>query len=188
MEWPATRNALADRLRAEAAANAARARAFAAEVSADLLAFAPPAGGWSPGQVFEHLCVADESYLERIRPLVADPQAPRAEGRSIPFRPTLGGRLLVWGLDGPRRLKAPKIYKPAPAPRPGVIEEHVRRVEEIAGLLDRATGLDWRRIGMVSPVTPLIRPNLGDAFTILIHHTARHHGQIERLREEAAAR
>jgi hypothetical protein len=46
----------------------------------------------------------------------------------------------------------------------------------------RAATLDWRRTRTTSPISPLIRLNLGDCFTILVVHAQRHLGQIDRLR------
>ena len=31
-----------------------------------------PADGWSVAQVFEHLCLANEAYLEQVRPAVRE--------------------------------------------------------------------------------------------------------------------
>ena len=49
-------------------------------------------------------------------------------------------------------------------------------------LLDDATGFDWRRLRMSSPVVSLpIRFNLGDVFSILVVHAERHARQMERV-------
>jgi hypothetical protein len=37
-------------------------------------------------------------------------------------------------------------------------------------------------VGFSSPVSPLIRLNLGDAFRVLVVHCHRHLGQVERTR------
>lgn len=148
------------------------------------IAWQPPEGGWSIGQVYEHMVVANESYLARIRALVAAPDARRAAA-DADWRPSLAGRLLVNSFRSPRKQRAPRMYRPAPQPRPNVVAAFVRQHRELARLLHAARGLDLRRIRTTSPVSAIIRLNLGDCFPILIVHAQRHLGQIERLRGRA---
>ncbi|MDQ3811385.1 MAG: DinB family protein [Chloroflexota bacterium] len=145
----------------------------------------PPDGGWSIGQVFEHLVVANDSYLDRIWPLVREDNAPRHTSVQAEWRPTLMGRMLVGSFRSPRKLPAPRIYRPSAQPRARVVAEFRQRQHELRELLHAAADLNWRRIRTTSPVTPLIRLNLGDCFTIVVVHAQRHLGQIERLREGA---
>ena len=51
-------------------------------------------------------------------------------------------------------------------------------------LIERSMSFDWMRVRMGSPVSPLIRMNAGDAFTILVTHAERHFRQIDRIRTE----
>jgi hypothetical protein len=48
-------------------------------------------------------------------------------------------------------------------------------------LLIRAADVTWARVRLRSPVTSLIRLNLGDAFNITVVHEERHFGQIDRI-------
>ena len=147
------------------------------------LSWRPPNGGWSIGQIFEHLVVVNDSYLERIRPLVRRADALRTRIADAQWRPTLMGRMLVNAFHSTRKLPAPRMYRPPLQPRANVVGEFLRRQHELTELLRTAAGLDWQRIRTTSPVTPLIRLNLGDCFTIMVVHAQRHIGQIERLCE-----
>jgi uncharacterized damage-inducible protein DinB len=140
----------------------------------------PPDGGWSVAQVLEHLCVADDSYLAVMRARIDDPSAPRASTDTT-WKPSLLGGLLVNSFRSTRKLRAPRIYRVGPAVRQNVKAELMTRERELLSLLDRGASIDWRRVRMHSPVSSLIRLNLGDAFAILVSHTRRHLGQIERL-------
>ena len=62
---------------------------------------------------------------------------------------------------------------------------YLKRLDETSTLLDAAAGLEWQRLRLSSPVSPLLRLNLGDAFTILANHDTRHMRQIERVRGQA---
>lgn len=140
----------------------------------------PASGGWSVGQVLEHLIVSDDSYLASMRPLVDDPAAPRASA-STTWKASFMGGLLERSLRSERKMPAPKIYRPGPSVRPNAPSELMAREREVLSLLDRAAGLEWQRIRMPSPVMSIIRMNLGDAFAVLVTHTRRHLGQIERI-------
>jgi hypothetical protein len=143
-------------------------------------AWQPPDGGWSVGQVFEHLCVANDDYLVTLRRVLANPPAgSQAERR---WKPSLAGRLLVRSFESSRKLPTPKRWRPAPAPRPNVTREFLERQRELVELMERSMAFEWNRVRFASPVSPLIRMNVGDAFTILVTHAERHFRQLDRVR------
>jgi hypothetical protein len=143
------------------------------------IASRPPEGGWTVAQVFEHLVIANDSYLKPMRLLVAQAQPVPDPGRT--WRPTLMGGLLLRSFRSPRQLPAPRIYRPGPEPRPRVIAAFIGGMRELRRMLLEAADLDWRSIRMTSPVSRLIRLNLGDAFGILVRHAERHFRQVDRL-------
>lgn len=157
-----------------------RIRSAVAEVDPQTLIRQPPTGGWSVADVLEHLIVSADSYLEVMRALVKEGR-PSEANRAAVWKPTVAGGLLVWSFRSPRKLPAPRRYQPGLSPQPGVLEEYVKRQEEVGGLIAESAGLDWRRMRMRSPVAAILRMNLGDAFTILVSHAERHAGQIERV-------
>lgn len=158
----------------------ARARTIHETTPPAALGWPPPDGGWSVGQVFEHLCVANDDYLVTLRRVLADPPAgSRAASR---WKPSLTGRLLVRSFESSRKLPAPKRWRPAPAPRPNVVRELLARQRELVELIERSMAFEWNRVRLASPVSPLIRMNVGDAFAILVTHAERHFRQIDRVR------
>ena len=161
-----------------------RLRSAMADRSAHELAWHPADRGWSAGEVLEHLVVANDSYLRLIVRLV-ERDAPRRTA-STTWRPSLMGRFLAGSLRAPRKLPAPKVYRPS-APRAGVLEALHAQHAELQRLIAAADPLEWRRIRLSSPVSALIRLNLGDAFVISVVHTERHLGQLERVLERARA-
>src|SRR5262245_53667062 len=141
----------------------------------------PPDGGWSVAQVFEHLCVANLSYLDG--PLPGAIAKAKARGRSEkPWKPSLtGGWLTRILVEGARSVPAPKPYRVGPEPRAGVVDDFLRSVARSRALLFDVDGYDLG-VGFASPVTPLIRLNIGDAFRVLVVHCHRHLAQVERTR------
>jgi len=148
------------------------------------LRWTPPEGGWSAGQVFEHLCVANDSYLTVLRAVV-DQSRSSVVPDDTTWSPSLMGRLLARSMESTRKLPAPKQWQPAPEPRANVIPEFLARQREIVGLIERSSGSRWQGVRMASPVSSLVRMNIGDAFTILVKHEQRHFRQIDRVLERS---
>ena len=55
--------------------------------------------------------------------------------------------------------------------------------QQIARRLEDAHGLDLRRARVVSPITRLLRLNLGAAFALIASHNRRHLWQARQVRE-----
>lgn len=158
-----------------------RARGLQDTHPAARLFWSPPEGGWGIGQVFEHLCITNDSYLMPATRLVDGARIDPAKARTATWRPTVMGNILVRSFSSGRRLPAPRIYRPGPAVRDEVVAAFLSRQEAILALLERSADAVWQELRLRSPVTWLIRVNLGDAFAILGTHTDRHFRQIERI-------
>ena len=141
----------------------------------------PPDGGWSVAQVFEHLCVANLSYLDG--PLPGAIAKSKARGRSErPWKPSFtGGWLTRMLVEGTKPVVTPKLYRVGPAPRANVVDEFLATVARTRALMFDADGYDLG-VGFASPVTPFIRLNIGDAFRVIVVHCHRHLAQVERTR------
>ena len=142
----------------------------------------PEPKGWSVGEVLEHLCVTDELNDGRVASVMrssrADAGAPARE-----WRPTFLGKMIAGMLEKPRAMKAPKVFRPGPTARNGVIEGLLGREMAFITTMDDAASLDWRAVKVGSPALPSWAPkmNLGDVFRIHVVHVTRHAGQIERV-------
>jgi len=166
-------------------------RAEAAGLTGDLsdaqFRWRPEPGKWSAAEVVRHLTLADESYLAPMDRAVADA---RARGRTDrgDWKPSFVGRLMVGSMAVPpkRKMGAPKLYRPTGAEevdRVAALAEWRRVQDGIEERIRGAEGVDLRRSRVVSPVSRLIRMNLGDAFALLLAHERRHLWQLGRLRE-----
>jgi hypothetical protein len=181
---PIRQSEYADLARAELVATDARLQAVAGPLGPRGLGWQPPGGGWSIGQVLEHLVVAADSYLGPMRRRITE--APPAVSADPVWRPSLLGGWLANSMRSPRKLPAPRAYTPALVPRDAVLDEFRARLRDTALLLDRARPLPWNAIHLSSPISRLIRLNLGDCFAINVAHAHRHLGQIERIRQQPA--
>jgi hypothetical protein len=145
----------------------------------------PPDGGWSVGEVLEHLCVSEEAYVPLVEAVLRQAR-PDAGAPAREWSPTVFGKLLVGSLEGTRRVPSPKSIRPGTSPRGGVVERFLEQQASLATRLDQAAGYDWRALKLSSPLVPAIlrplaRMNLGDVFSVSVVHVERHTLQIERV-------
>lgn len=181
----APRHSLLADLDARLAAIAERARRATDGLDEARLRAVPPGGGWSMGQVLEHVIVLDGDYMAAMARVLDQAGAPAGGHR--PWRPTLAGRLLVWAMREQNRLKAPTAPRyDGLTPRADVAAAFGQHVSDLAGLLRRADGHDLRALRVRSPVNGAIVVNLGDAARMLVVHAERHMGQLERVRAAVA--
>ena len=140
----------------------------------------PPGGGWSIAQIFEHLCIADASYVDGCLPKALTKAAGKARK---PWKPSLFGGWLRGALANlQKKLPAPKIYRVDGAVRADVVEAWLRGVHKLRSQIESAAALDLNT-RLSSPVSKLIRISLGDALAIPVVHGHRHLAQVERTRK-----
>jgi hypothetical protein len=173
---------LYERLRVEALDNHQRIAALARPLDPERLVRRPVPRGWSVGEVLQHLCLSDELYRKPLLALVngarPDAGAPAREWKSTFF-----GNLVASMLENPRKMRAPRVFQPGPAPQPGVVEDFLVRDSRMLALMEQSATLDWRALRMPSPALPIrfLKMNLGDVFRIHVVHVRRHLGQMERV-------
>jgi DinB family protein len=173
---------LHQQLRAEATATRERIAAMVRPLDPSKINEHPEPKGWSVGQVLEHLCVADELYEQPLAALLRsareDAGAPARE-----WKPSFIGGRIAGALLNPKPLNGPKVFRPGPTPRNGVVEVLLAREMNFVKAMDDASLYDWRALRIRSPALPSWAPtmNLGDGFRIHIVHLTRHSHQIERL-------
>ena len=184
---PHDQGALRERLDVTATSLRARFRASIAAADTATLARVPAGGGWSALQVLEHLVVAHDDYARVVTPIVAQPFAvtsKRIASATLPtlqWKPSFLGRILAKSLVSPRALPAPKSWRVAAlTPRADVADAFDHRMADLQLWMERSHQRDWRHTRTHSPISPLLRLNLGDVFVLLTVHAARHLGQLER--------
>jgi DinB superfamily len=173
---------LHQRLHAESIATRERIAAMVRPLDPSKVNEHPEPKGWSVGQVLEHLCVADElsqaPFAAMMRGARQDAGAPARE-----WKPSFIGGRIAAALLNPKRLKGPKVFRPGPTPRQGVVEALLAQEMNFVRAMDDAASFDWRALRIRSAALPSWAPkmNLGDGFRIHVVHVTRHSHQIERL-------
>ena len=176
-----------DALAADARANAVRVAALRRDLSDAALTWRPDPSTWSVAEITQHLVTTTELYEPRMEALL--PKAlERAPGRR-PFRPR---RFAAWfikmaGPESEKKLKAPKRFDPSSGDVGAeVLDRFVAQQEGLLELMGRAADADLNRPRLGSPLTPLLRFSLGEAFLLLVRHQQRHLRQAERLLQHDA--
>jgi len=166
--------------------SSAAASQLAAGLNGEQLNWKPVPDRWSIAQCLEHLAVATEKFGPYLNAAISRGREKYSVSNGPAYRPTLmGGWLIKYLLpDAPKRLTAPKIFRPAEtAPIDGALEHFLKQQTEFLGFVGQAEGLDYNKTRLRSPVTPLMRYSLADSFVITVVHGQRHLGQARRVRE-----
>jgi hypothetical protein len=159
------------------------ARRLAAELTPDQLEWVPPDGGWSIAQVFAHLTTANGSYLAPLRRAIERDRASGKPASHRTWRPTFFGGMLIRSLEPSARrgMPSPKIWRPGAGQAAGALEAFLASQESVLDLVRSARGIDLVRARLSSPVSRLIRLNVGDVIRVLVVHDWRHLGQVKRV-------
>ncbi len=132
---------------------------------------------WSATGHVAHLGIINARYLDAAgsaldRALQAG--GPRSDG---PYRHPRVAAWFVGSMEPPprRRLKTFRSMVPDPEATPdGAVADFARLQDRMAGMMERARGLDLGRIRFGSPFFGLLRFSLGTGFEMLLAHNRRH--------------
>jgi len=166
--------------------NSTRARELVSGLSEAQLNWKPAPGSWSIAQCLEHLIAATEGFDQYFEKAIASGREKRSVDGAIPYRPTRLGGWLIKQLvpEATRKVPAPKIFRPAESSSiKGALERFLQQQERFVKFVKDATGIDYNKTKLRSPVTPLMRYSLADAFVLTVVHGRRHLGQAQRVRE-----
>jgi DinB superfamily len=162
------------------------ARAVTADLTQAQLNWKPSPEQWSIAQCLEHLAIATNGFdnyfrvaLERARkkaPLTSSPT----------YKPSMVGGWLAKQVspEAPRKLPAPKLFRPAAGSsidKP--LDLFLNAQTKFIDFVNQCGGIDYNKTRLRSPVTPLMRYSLADAFVITVLHGQRHLAQARRVRE-----
>lgn len=170
-------------------ANRERARALASGLASSRMLWKPGEGVWSIAECLLHLNITGRLYLAPIDRSIEDARRLGLTGEG-PFRHGWLGNWFVRavGPDVRARFPAPRIFRPPPpsGDTETILKEFERLGRDLEQRLLGARGLHLARARVASPVMPLVRVSLGQAFAVVEAHERRHLAQAERVRASAA--
>ncbi len=147
------------------------------ELSNERLNKRPVSGEWSCAQIFKHLSLSDEPYVQSIKAhLTALPM----DATNKPPKHTMIGGMIARATGPGTNAPAPQKLIPQDQPLPQtVVEEWASLQQQLIDLMESARGRDLNIKFIKNPIVSLFKFNLTDCFGILVNHTERHVQQIE---------
>jgi hypothetical protein len=140
---------------------------------------------WSIGECLEHLVVTHKSYNLKIKEL--QPFVEHSGEDSFKFKHTFSGRMILKYVDpnSTTRAKTFKVFKPSTKQiNTNIIGSFCEEVGSMISFAEQLQGADLRKIKISSPVSKLLRMNVGDALLINLYHDKRHLNQAEKILNE----
>jgi len=140
---------------------------------------------WSIGECIDHLVVTHKLYnskIKEVQPLIKD-----CGDGSFKFKHTFSGRTILKYVDpnSTTRTKTFKLFKPSMRQiDTDFIRSFCEEVETMISFAEKLRGVDLTKLKISSPVTKLLRMNVGDALLINLYHDKRHLNQAEKIINE----
>lgn len=170
---------------AEAEKNNEAARALVQGLSEEQLNWKPDAKQWSIAQCLEHLAVTSEQFNAYFKELIERARQNWPASGPIPYRPSLVGGWLIKQVvpETTRKVPSPKVFKPSESSAiHDALGTFLKQQDEFVSFVQQSQGIDYNRARLRSPVTPLMRYSLADAFVVTIVHGHRHLAQANRVK------
>ena len=176
---------LIDTVIAQAQRNADEARSVVDGLNDARLNWKPSPDQWSIAQCLEHLTAASRGFNQYFADALARGRQRFAAATPPSYDPSFMGRLLIKHVEpeSPRKLRAPKIFKPAASHVNNALESFLEQQKTFLKFVVDTKGIDYNRTRLRSPVTPLVRYSLADAYVITVSHEQRHLQQARRVRD-----
>ncbi|WP_340152956.1 DinB family protein [uncultured Marivirga sp.] len=156
-------------------------------LSAEELIWKPAADKWSIAECLKHIIIANSTYIKDI-----EKRLQKAEVKTIeyPVRFSVTGKLFLYAVDPKYKWKvpAPRIFKPTKENKvrngKETLQDFLDLQEEIIGLALKACAYDHQHVPTYSPLSKLLRFNVGEQLYIMMRHTKRHINQGKRVKSQ----
>ena len=158
------------------------ANAMLSGLDSEQLDWKPDEESWSVREIVEHLRLTNEAYLSEVSMAVRRSDMTEPEGQEY-VTPKLAQRFInAVGPNGNDKTPVPKVLVPHSEHTPeNTLELFLKHYTAVQEFMIEATMTDLVRTKLKSPIMPILKFQLGDAFKIILMHNERHLKQIERL-------
>ncbi len=143
------------------------------------LTIRPSTGWWSVGQIAEHLVVTHALYFDEMEAAIA--KSPKRPSSDAEHKPTFFGKFLLKNVGPDANSPAPRIFWPSEQPPSDIMAKLKADHERLMDMINRSGELDLNAVKMPSPVSKMIKINLGDALLMHALHGERHIQQMLEL-------
>lgn len=142
-------------------------------------------GGWSLAQCLSHLALSTNAYLPAWR---AAFQAPGAvlKTDSRQWRLDLWGRLLVWFLEPPPKIRFRTKRGFEVASSPAALDDFLQSQRELSNIIAQSRDFAIDRIQIRSAYDSRVRYSVWSSFVITLVHQRRHLWQAEMVLQQTS--
>jgi len=140
---------------------------------------------WSIAQCLDHLAVTGGQFKNYFNDAIARGREKWPTTAPIAYEPSFVGGWLIKQVvpEATRKVNAPKVFRPSTSAIADPLGKFLNQQKDFSTFVRQAEGLDYNKVRLRSPVTPLMRYSLADAFVVTVVHGRRHLGQARRVRE-----
>jgi DinB superfamily len=168
--------------------NSSKAQKLVDGLRDDQMSWTVAPGTWSIAQCLDHLAVTSREFDSYFTEAIQRGQEKWPVNAAIPYKPTWMGGWLIKQIvpEATRKFGAPKVFKPSQSPLiEDALGKFLKQQDRFIGFVTKTNGIDYNRTRLRSPVTPLMRYSIADAFVITVVHGWRHLGQMKRVLDTA---
>jgi hypothetical protein len=166
--------------------NSLGAQQLVAGLSDNQLSWTSSPDKWSIAQCLDHLAVTSRQFNSYLTTAIERGREKWPVTSAVPYKPSWVGGWLIKQVvpETTRKVPAPKVFRPSQSPAiEGALEKFLDQQNEFLRFVREAKGIDYNKIRLRSPVTPLMRYSLADAFVVTVVHGRRHLAQAKRVRD-----
>ena len=140
---------------------------------------------WSIAQCLDHLAVTSGEFKSYFNGAIARGREKWPTTAPVAYKPSIVGGWLIRQVvpEATRKVSAPKVFRPASSDITDALGKFLKQQEEFLSFVKQAAGIDYNKVRLRSPVTPLMRYSLADAFFVTVVHGWRHLAQARRVSE-----
>ncbi len=144
----------------------------------------PAPGSWSVAECLDHLATSNRVYVDAMTPPA---ERALAEGRSRrgAIRPDALGRVFIWSLEPPVRIKTPAPPKIQPRPSPPLADAAAAffaSQHAVRSFVHRFADIDLNRVRFPNPFIRGVAFTLATGILVIPAHERRHLWQAWRVR------
>lgn len=141
---------------------------------------------WSIAQCLDHLAVTSRQFSSDFTTAIKQGREKWPVTSPVQYKPSLVGGWLIRQVvpETTRKVPSPKVFRPSPSTLiEGALEKFLNQQSMFLSFVREAQGIDYNKVRLRSPVTPLMRYSLADAFVVTVVHGWRHLAQAKRVRD-----
>lgn len=179
-------NNLLETITSEAEKNNREAELLVEGLTQQQLNWKPYESQWSMAQCLDHLAVTTKAWEQIFADAIRRGRQKYAVAGSPRYSPTIVGGWLIKnaGPELKRKFPAPKVFRPTDGSNiQNALQTFLDSQTRFLNFVKDSHGLDYNKTRLRSPVTPLMRYSLADAFVVIVVHNQRHLAQARRVRE-----